>query len=312
MTLLQALAYFAREASANLLRGWKVSLLAILTITGSLYLAGVFLLVGGNLRRIVENWQGESKIVLYLAETDDRQALEQLRQEVQEAPWTLEVDSISTETARQRFEESFPSMLDLLEGWSEDPLPASLEVAVDWNQLEGREDLDRWLQDLRSNPVVIMVDDDRDWLGQLGAVVLVIEGLGLVLGGILLLTAVFTISSVIRLTAFLYRDEIAVMRLVGATEFFIRGPFYFEGMLQGLCGGALAVLGLTGSYHLLVEQGSDALLTFFLTAEFLRPLQLLALVVFGGAAGLLGAITSLRKESLGSPDEGPEWLATDS
>lgn len=126
-----------------------------------------------------------------------------------------------------------------------------------------------------------------------------VEGLGVVLGAVLLLTAVFTISSVIRLTAYLYRDEIAVMRLVGATEFFIRGPFYMEGMLQGLAGGALAVAALFGAHSLLLEGSSDTVLTSLVASEFLSFSELLALTIFGGLAGLIGAVTSLRKENLG-------------
>ena len=78
-----------------------------------------------------------------------------------------------------------------------------------------------------------MVDDDRDWLRQLEGVVQVVRTVGMALVAVLLLAAIFTIASVIRLTAYLYRDEIGVMRLVGATELFIRGPFYVEGLVQG-------------------------------------------------------------------------------
>ena len=148
-----------------------------------------------------------------------------------------------------------------------------------------------------------MVDDDRDWLGQLRAVVLVIDALGLVLGGVLLVAAIFTISSVIRLTAYLYRDEIAVMRLVGATEFFIRGPFYLEGLFQGLAGGVLAVAALLGAHAFLTRGGADSLLMSFLASRFLGPATLLALIGLGGLAGLVGAVSSLRKEDLGETAE---------
>ena len=128
----------------------------------------------------------------------------------------------------------------------------------------------------------------------------------LVLGVILLGTAIFTISSVIRLTAYLYRDEIGVMRLVGATEFFIRGPFYVEGLLQGLAGGIVATLALTGVHTLLSARTSGAAWTL-LAEDFLSPGELLALVGLGGAAGLVGAIASLRREDLGQTAETPEW-----
>ena len=131
----------------------------------------------------------------------------------------------------------------------------------------------------------------------------------MVLGAVLLGTAIFTISSVIRLTAYLYRDEIAVMRLVGATEFFIRGPFYLEGLLQGLTGGLLALAALFGAYSVAREHSGDSVLASVATSQFLTFGQIAILIGVGGLAGLVGSVTSLRRESLGQTAESPEWSA---
>ena len=213
---------------------------------------------------------------------------------------------VAVEAARRRFAEAFPSLSDLLEGWGDDPLPASIEVRLDPRAASDRAAFGAWLAELRSDPAVSMLDDDRDWLRQLEAVVIALELLGLAFGAILLATAVFTISSVIRLTAYLYHDEIAGMRLVGATEFFIRGPFYMEGLLQGLAGGLLASGALAGAHALLLERYGGTVLGL-LAAKFLSAAELLALTGVGGLAGLVGAITSLRRETLGRTAEAPEW-----
>ena len=306
MTFLQAIIYFLREASTSLVRSWKISLLAIATIALSLFLGGVFLLVSGNLRQLIEGWQSESKVVIYLQPEAEDQDYERLRQRLEGAPWTLGVETITADAAHERFRGAFPSLSDLLEGWDEDPLPASLEVEVDWRQVEDRRILDDRIADLRQDDMVATIDDDRDWLSQLETVVYALEALGLVLGLILLATAVFTISSVIRLTAYLYRDEIAVMRLVGATEFFIRGPFYMEGLLQGLTGGLVAAVALAGAHAFVVERWAGGALSLLAT-DFLAPGEVLALIVGGGLAGLVGAVASLRRETLGQTAETPEW-----
>ncbi len=307
MTFLQALAYFIQEAGRNLLRSWKVSLLAIVTIAVSLFLAGVFLLVSGNLRQLTLQWQGESKLVVYLDHGAGETTWEQVRQDLASEPWVVQVEVVTAETARERFQRSFPSLADLLEGWDEEPLPPSLEVSLDWRSLDRALDLAPKIQQLRQDPAVVMVDDDHDWLRQLEAVVLVLEALGTILGLVLLAAAIFTISGVIRLTAYLYRDEIAVMRLVGATEFFIRGPFYLEGLFQGFLGGLLAIAALLGCHTLLLRQDGATFLTSVLAPEFLSPGQLLGLIGVGGLSGLVGAVTSLRKEALGQAG-GPEWV----
>ncbi|HEX9731401.1 MAG TPA: permease-like cell division protein FtsX [Thermoanaerobaculia bacterium] len=310
MSFAQAFAYFFQEACQSLVRSWKVSLLAVLTITVSLFLGGVFLLVSGNLETMISRWRAESKIVVYLeagaADADHGSLLGTLR----EAPWATGVELVSSATARQRFRHAFPSLADLLEGWGEEPLPSSFEVSLDLARMErgvAQGAFAAWIERIRADPAVSMVDDDRDWLEQLEAVVLVIQGLGMVLGAILLATAVFTISSVIRLTAYLYRDEIAVMRMVGATEFFIRGPFYLEGFLQGIVGSLAAVGALFGAFRFLVERGESSALASVLTAQFLGPAEIALLVGVGALAGMIGAVTSLRKESLGQTAEYPDW-----
>lgn len=306
MSFLQAIAYFVREACLSLVRSWKISLLAITTIAVSLYLGGVFLLVSGNLRQLIESWRSESAIVVYLAAEAGAEDSARLASRLEEAPWALSAEPVSAAAAQQRFRQAFPSLSDLLEGWGEDPLPASIEVRLDGQAAGDRQALDAWLVKVRGDPSVSMVDDDRDWLRQLEAVVFALEVMGLAFGAVLLATAVFTISSVIRLTAYLYRDEIAVMRMVGATEFFIRGPFYMEGLVQGLAGGVLATGALAGTHALLIQRHAEATLSL-LAAKFLSPTELLALAGLGGLAGLVGAITSLRRETLGQTAERPEW-----
>jgi len=122
----------------------------------------------------------------------------------------------------------------------------------------------------------------------------------LVVGAALLGAAVFTIASVIRLTAYLYRDEIAVMRLVGATELYIRGPFYFEGLIQGLAGGFLAVVGLYVAYVALNPKGTTTPMGMIVIDDFLSGGSLILLLILGGLAGLMGAVMSLRREDLGA------------
>lgn len=308
MNFSQALLYFFREACLSLVRSWKVSLLAILTITMSLFLGGVFLLVTSNLESVISQWSAESKVVVYLEIGANEEAKSRLEESLRGAPWVQGIERVSATLAQQRFREAFPSLGDLLEGWGEEPLPASLEVGLDLTKIEDST-FDSWIGEIRSETAVSMVDDDRDWLEQLSAVVFIIRGLGMVLGAILLGTAIFTISSVIRLTAYLYRDEIAVMRLVGATEFFIRGPFYMEGLIQGLTGGLLAISALFGAYQFVLEKSSSSLLASVMNADFLGFSELALLVGVGGLAGVIGAVASLRKESLGETSEYPGWTA---
>ncbi len=124
--------------------------------------------------------------------------------------------------------------------------------------------------------------------------------MGLVVGTALLAAAVVTIGSVIRLTAFLYKDEIAVMRMVGATELYIRGPFFFEGLIQGFLGGLVALLGLYAAFLVLDPKSSTVLLGTVFVDRFLPWQTALGLLSLATLAGCIGALLSLHRESLAS------------
>ena len=298
MSILKALRYFFREAAVNLLRGWKVSLLAVLTIAVSLFIGGAFLLVSDNLASSVERWRGEMRVVIYLTPETPEADLRRLAAEAARAPGVVSVTPVTAEAARKRFQEVFPSLSDLVAGWKEEPLPASLEIGLDPRTAGSAPGREAWLKAWRQRPEVTLIDDDREWLGQLATVVAVVRAVGLALVAGLLGAAIFTIASVIRLTAYLHSEETGIMRLVGATEFFIRGPFYVEGMLQGLIGGLLAGGGLWAGYEILRARSRGSLFSSVLTLDFLSPQQVAFLVLLGAAAGLFGAVASLRREAL--------------
>lgn len=295
MAVHRAVGYFFREATLNLARSWRISVVAVSTIAVSLFVGGALLLLTSNLQALVQDWHREAKVVVYLRPGVAPQSASTLLAELRRPPWATAVEAVSAAEARRRFERYFPSVADLVRGWGEEPLPASFEVAFDPRRAEGGA-FEAWLARLRADPRVGMVDDDRDWVRQLEGVVQVVRALGMVLVAVLLVCAIFTIASVIRLTAYLYRDEIDVMRLVGATELFIRGPFYVEGLLQGTLGGALAVGALYGGYLLLAPQAPAAWLAGALTGSFLAAGQQAVLVALGALSGLAGAMASLRGE----------------
>jgi cell division transport system permease protein len=298
LSLLQAVLYFFREAAVNLLRSWKTSLVAVLTIAVSVLLGGAFLLASRNALESVQRWRSEMRVVIYLRPQTD---LARLTAEAGGVPWVASATAVSPREARQRFRQIFPSLSGLVEGWDEEPLPASIEVALRDPSARSAE-VRSWIEGWRARPEVEMVDDDREWLGQLETLVAVGRGIGLALAGGLLGAAIFTIASVIRLAAYLHQEEISILRLVGATEFYIRGPFYAEGLLQGLIGGGLAMGALYGLYRLAEARRAASLVTSVLTTGFLTPGQIAWLVLLGGGAGLLGAVASLRRERLDAPE----------
>ncbi len=301
MTWAQALVYFFREAFTRLRRGWKVSLLAVLTIAVSLFLGGLFALLGENLRRQIDAWRSEARIVVYF---EPQTASAKLREEAEALgahAWVDRVEVVDQQQARERFERVFPDLADLLEDPDAEPLPPSLEIRLHPGAREGREAI--IAERLAGIPAVEWIDDDRAWLDRLETAVEFGRGVGWLLGALLLAAAVFTIASVIRLTAFRYREEIAVMRQVGATELVIRCPFYVEGFLQGVAGSVVAIAALRGTYAWLSPAGGGEGLRQAIAGSFLPWPSLLLLLLLGGVAGTAGAVFSLPREVFGAEPE---------
>ena len=282
------------EALQSLRRSWKVSLVACFTIGVSLFLCGGFLVGFRNLAATVDGWREQVAVVVYLAKDATPDQVEDLRFVLEAPRWVTGVAAIDGDEAAARFEETFPRLAELSTVWEGELFPASLEAALDSGAIEEAQ-FEEWLAGLRSHRAALMVEADRDWLDQLTVALSVLRAGGLVLGAIFLAAAALTTSSVLRLVAQLQREEIAIMRLVGASELYIRGPFYLEGMIQGLAGAVLAVVALAGGFRAVPASGDSLWVTLFL-ARPAGPREIGILLGGGALVGLVGAILSLRRE----------------
>ena len=203
---------------------------------------------------------------------------------------------ISKDEAVRRFREYFRELETLPDMLGSNPLPASFEVRLAPDRQDG-ETLRRLAAELAALPGVEDVDYDRLWIERLTAIIDLVRLLAVVVGAALVLAAVFTIFNVIKLTVYGRQDEIGIMRLVGATHAYIRGPFLVEGILQGGLGGLLA-LGLLYLSHQFVLR--EALRSFQLLpasdwVHFAPPSAWAAIVAGGMMVGLLGSLLSVRK-----------------
>jgi cell division transport system permease protein len=204
---------------------------------------------------------------------------------------------VSREQALQRFRAMFRDLATLPDELGENPFPASLEVSIRDGHQSGVE-VERLARAVTPLPGVQEVQYDLVWIQRLATAVRLVRGVGGLLGGILALAGVFTISNVIRLTVYARQDELDIMRLVGATRAYVRGPFVVEGMIQGGLGGMLAVALLWAAHRIVARDliaGSDLLGR----AAVLLPGELcLALVLGGMAVGLVGSMVSLGRSQV--------------
>ncbi|HVR69321.1 MAG TPA: permease-like cell division protein FtsX [Vicinamibacteria bacterium] len=294
MAPLRALAYFLEEALTSLWRGRLINALSIGTIAVSLFVLGAFLTVAGNLNQVVDRWTQKVRVTFYLADGLEPHILDSLVNRLGDDPAVESVELVSREEALERFRTLFRDLRTLPDDLGENPFPASLEVAL--RALgQSPDEVRRLVRQFEKAPGVQEVQYDLLWIERLSTAARLVRGVGALLGGILVLAGVFTISNVIRLTVYARQDELDIMRLVGATRAYVKGPFVVEGMLQGGLGGLVAVGLLWLAFRVLATEAMAASDLMGRTVVLL-PRQLAVLLVAGGmVAGIVGSLVSLGR-----------------
>lgn len=298
MTLLQALRHFLVEALLNMRRSWKVSLLAILVTAVSLFLGGALFLLGSNLAGALDSWQSQARLVVYMETGASVESVAEVARSIRSFDGIVQWNLVSPQDAAVVLRRRLPELGELLQGLEEEPLPASFEIELERRRLGDAAEED-WVEQIVGLPEVAGIDDDRQWIAQISFAATLLRFGAVVIGALLMAGSVFIIASVIRLAAMLHREEVRVLRLVGATEFFVRGPFVVEGLLQGLLGSVVALSGLSGIFFLLGRRQLPQLLDTLLLSSFLAPAELALIVALGTGAGLVGGLLSVRRTAVG-------------
>jgi cell division transport system permease protein len=277
--------HFTRRALEAMVRGPYVTLTGAGTIFVAVLVTGLFAgaLAGGE--RLLAAWAGEVRISVYLAAGAD---LGRAREAAAALAPGRAVEAVPAADGLARLRASLGEQAGILDGVGPDALPDAVEVAVPGITLEAARAL---AARLREVPGVADVDFGATWLETLAALLRRARLAGL---GLLVLLAAGTavlVSNTLRLAVYARREEIEIMKLVGATDAFVGAPFLIEGLLQGLLGGGLAAAALLGLHAALSPRVAAAVgLAAPLTRAAVLPWPLLAALVGGGA--LLGLVAS--------------------
>lgn len=235
--------YLLQEAMVNIRSNQTTTLVAVLTTAFTMACFGVFLLLYLNVHDYTTALQQDVKVTLYLDEGVSDQTISRLRDSFAAEPEVASVAYVSKAQALAEFRQEFPSEGHLLDGLGENPLPASLVVTFA-RRVHSSDAVAAWIERAKQVPGIAQVQYDREWIEMLVRVVRYLEWSAAVTGTILGIASVTIIASTVRLTLYARRQDIEILRLIGATRAFIRIPYVIEGAVLGAIGGlaSLSVL----------------------------------------------------------------------
>jgi len=289
LAMMRLCRYYFQEAFLNIRRNGWMTVSAVGTVTFALLIIGIFFLVSINITTVFSGMRAGTLVIVYLQDNLQPYDQERIMTEIKQMPEVGRVEFISKEENLNRFQEDLGDLRDIFSELENNPLPASFEVEVadeqvDVAALAGKLDLLSGVED---------VDYGREILQLLSRIGMGLRFLILVIGLALGLAALFIITNTIRITVIARRDEIEIMRLVGATDWYIRWPYFIEGLVQGFFASALAIVFIYGFYHLIIFKFPllpflPVQLTFFSVTLCAR------LILIGALIGACGSLLAIR------------------
>jgi cell division transport system permease protein len=277
------------EALRDLRRAGRVAVSAILLISLSLAALGAFWLLSSNLGRAVDQFRERVKIVVYLKREPSTAESTALVERVRRMTGVGGVRYVGKSEALGTLKQVLGKDAAVADSLPQNPLPASLEITstAEGATVEGARAL---VTRLSALPETEEVGGGLEWMDRFAQVQRLLWMFGLGVGAVLAGAAILTVATATALVLHVRRDEMEIMRLVGAPEHVVRLPLLMQGMMQGLIGAVLAVWVLVGCYAIIGPR-AEPLVTETLgiaRLSFLRPPDVVSLMIAGTLLGGLG------------------------
>ncbi|MCP4680914.1 MAG: ABC transporter permease [Desulfobacterales bacterium] len=270
-----------------------VHIIGMGTMLVSLLIFGVFLLLFVNFNTWVQGLGHPLTMSVYLQDGISDTVKDRISSFIKDTQG-LEIErSISKKQAMRDLKNALGSRAGLLEGLSSNPLPASIELLI--NEMDKGTDPQGLKKDLENLEGVEEVQYSDEWLKKLEGLMDVVRLVALVIGGLLCIGVLFIVTNTIKLTIYSRIEEIEILKLVGATDWFVKAPFLLEGIIQGLVSGGLAFLVLFSGYSLLSLEKMHFLNYAVLDFVFLSYKFALLILLMSAALGLAGSFIAVGR-----------------
>ena len=285
--------YFVRQAMRNMVENRLVHLIGLGTMVIAFLIFDAFILIFVNLNSWTQEQGRSLTMSIYFKGEPERAVIENIKKELLQYPVSI-TDFISKDDALKSLRKQLGEKAGLLDGLGENPLPASLEIVLS-RDVSGDSlpyELKTRLERING---VDEVQYSQEWVERFQAIMGAVKIIGLVFGGLLFLAALFIITNTVKLTIYSRKDEIEILKLVGATNRFVKIPFLIEGSIQGFLGGSVALIVLFLVYVAIITKVDLSIGFASLDIIFLSPQFILLLLLMSSIIGFIGSTVSLGR-----------------
>ncbi len=284
----------SRRARRGMVREWRLHALSVFSLAVAFVCLGAALLVVTNLKVVEERWAHAGRASIYLKDGSTQDEIDALRVALARVPGVTGVHYLSSGDARMEFGQTQLDASGALAGLPAEAFPASIEIDVTPDLANA--DLADMVGKMKQLPAVDDVETYQSWTERLARLV---RG-GVAASGLLAVVVLFAVLAVVgstmRMALQRRKTEVEVLKLVGATDAFVKKPYVVEGSVQGALGAA-AALALLAVLFLVVRGRLDGELAALVGVEptFLPWQVAVGMVVLGGVLGAAAALASLRR-----------------
>lgn len=287
--------YFVKQSASSIWRNKVMSLASIGSVMAALLVIGIFIVLVLNVNYLATELESQVEVKVHLIDGLSENIINDINKDIKGLTGVKDSVFVSKDKALKEFSEELGENSYLLEGLEGDnPLSDSFVVTLEDPRLAPKVTLA-----INAMSNIEKVVYGKEELEKLLDITYFLRIGSLVIVGILFLISIFIISNTIKLTVFARRREIGIMKYIGATDWFVRGPFFFEGILLGLIGSTISILLLGTGYYFLsnyIQQQMFGLLVISLMPfnEVIYSL-VLALLIIGVIIGSIGSVVSVKK-----------------
>jgi cell division transport system permease protein len=285
---------FFRRAIEDFHNNRLLNIVTLLTISLSILIVSAFILFFINTSKIMNFWKKGLRVMVYLKPDVSASELSSLKQHIQAMAGVESLKFISKEDALKQLKAQMQRQASLFDDLDKNPLPDAFEIRISTAN-QSWEKVEFLAAQIESLDAVEEVEYGQKWFGHFSELFKLFTLTGYAMSTIFVMAAVFIMANTIRLVIYSRRDEIEIMRLVGAAERFIKIPFYIQGLLQGALGAGIGLITLFVVFWLVVSNIERGFFSGLFNIQFLSPQISGAIFFISILAGWMGSYISLKQ-----------------